>query len=220
MIKRLVNHISTIFKGFDSDIDSLIYKIGVFGKSFGEIIDKFNNREAEIKSLIDPTAGKGLSKKEAKIQVGSVWSYLTKDKKEDALVEEFETFKSMMSDYGMSAEEVAKDLGDQLNPQIQSYVKIANNGKLTTEGFNRSIGNLSLGAKAASVATKGLALAGNILVSFLISQAIEGCIKLYRLSKDVAASANEVGSSFLYEKKSIESYDKQIAELYDTINDS
>lgn len=220
MIKRLVNHISTIFKGFDSDIDSLIYKIGVFGKSFGEIIDKFNNREAEIKSLIDPTAGKGLSKKEAKIQVGSVWSYLTKDKKKDALVEEFETFKSMMSDYGMSAEEVAKDLGDQLNPQIQSYVKIANNGKLTTEGFNRSIGNLSLGAKAASVATKGLTLAGNVLVSFLISQAIEGCIKLYRLSKDVAASANEVGSAFLSEKGSIESYKKQIAELYDTINDS
>ncbi len=220
MIKRLVNHISTIFKGFDSDIDSLIYKIGVFGKSFGEIINKFNNREAEIKALIDPTAGNGLSKKEAKIQVGSVWSYLTKDKKKDALVEEFETFKSMMSDYGMSAEEVAKDLGDQLNPQIQSYVKIANNGKLTTDGFNRSIGNLSLGAKAASVATKGLALAGNVLVSFLISQAIEGCIKLYRLSKDVAASANEVGSSFLSEKKSIESYEKQIAELYDTINDS
>jgi hypothetical protein len=220
VIKRLVNHISTIFKGFDSDIDSLIYKIGVFGKSFGEIIDKFNNREAEIKSLIDPTAGKGLSKKEAKIQVGSVWSYLTKDKKKDALVEEFETFKSMMSDYGMSAEEVAKDLGDQLNPQIQSYVKIANNGKLTTEGFNRSIGNLSLGAKAASVATKGLTLAGNVLVSFLISQAIEGCIKLYRLSKDVAASANEVGSAFLSEKGSIESYKKQIAELYDTINDS
>ena len=219
MIKRLVNHISTIFKGFDSDIDSLIYKIGVFGKSFGEIINKFNNREAE-KALIDPTAGNGLSKKEAKIQVGSVWSYLTKDKKKDALVEEFETFKSMMSDYGMSAEEVAKDLGDQLNPQIQSYVKIANNGKLTTDGFNRSIGNLSLGAKAASVATKGLALAGNVLVSFLISQAIEGCIKLYRLSKDVAASANEVGSSFLSEKKSIESYEKQIAELYDTINDS
>lgn len=220
MIKRLVNHISTIFKGFDSDIDSLIYKIGVFGKSFGEIINKFNNREAEIKALIDPTAGNGLSKKEDKIQVGSVWSYLTKDKKKDALVEEFETFKSMMSDYGMSAEEVAKDLGDQLNPQIQSYVKIANNGKLTTDGFNRSIGNLSLGAKAASVATKGLALAGNVLVSFLISQAIEGCIKLYRLSKDVAASANEVGSSFLSEKKSIESYEKQIAELYDTINDS
>lgn len=219
MIKRLVNHISTIFKGFDSDIDSLIYKIGVFGKSFGEIINKFNNREAEIKALIDPTAGNGLSKKEPKIQVGSVWSYLTKDKKKDALVEEFETFKSMMSDYGMSAEEVAKDLGDQLNPQIQSYVKIANNGKLTTDGFNRSIGNLSLGAKAASVATKGLALAGNVLVSFLISQAIEGCIKLYRLSKDVAASANEVGSSFLSEKKSIESYEKQIAELYDTIND-
>lgn len=220
MIKRLVNHISTIFKGFDSDIDSLIYKIGVFGKSFGEIINKFNNREAEIKALIDPTAGNGLSKKEAKIQVGSVWSYLTKDKKKDALVEEFETFKSMMSDYGMSAEEVAKDLGDQLNPQIQSYVKIANNGELTTEGFNRSIGNLSLGAKAASVATKGLALAGNVLVSFLISQAIEGCIKLYRLSKDVAASANEVGSAFLSEKGSIESYKKQIAELYDTINDS
>lgn len=97
--------------------------------------------------------------------------------------------------------------------EAQNVVAAANGNKVALDGLTKS-------SKAATIATKGLALAGNVLVSFLISQAIEGCIKLYRLSKDVAASANEVGSAFLSEKGSIESYKKQIAELYDTINDS
>lgn len=77
-----------------------------------------------------------------------------------------------MTDYGMTAEEVAKDLGDQLSPEIQSYIKASKDGKLTTEGFNKSIGNLSLGAKAGQVALKGLALAGNMLLMWGISEVI------------------------------------------------
>ena len=52
-----------IFKTFNSDIDSSIYKIGVFNKSFGDIIDKINDRSAEIKNLYE---NEGFSKSEAK----------------------------------------------------------------------------------------------------------------------------------------------------------
>lgn len=135
----------------------------------------------------------------------------------------FQTFDSDISKtiskigvFGKSFNEIFT-LIKQRSAEIKDLKK---SGKITVEGFRKSIGNLSIGAKAGEVAMKGLTLAGNVLVSFLISQAIEGCIKLYRLSKDVAASANEVGSAFLSEKGSIESYKKQIAELYDTINDS
>lgn len=83
----------------------------------------------------------------------------------------------MMTDYGMTAEEVAKDLGDQLSPEIQSYVKSAKNGELTTEGFNKSIGNLSLGAKTASMALEGLKYVGNMLASIALSAVISLAIK-------------------------------------------
>ena len=173
-------------------------------------------RSAEIKDL----KKNGVNPDEAKEQVGGLLSYVFKDEYKDGLVKEFKSFMDEMDKTGKNAHELASELGSKLNPAIRSFVESSSSGKITVEGFRKSIGNLSIGAKAGEVAMKGLTLAGNVLVSFLISQAIEGCIKLYRLSKDVAASANEVGSAFLSEKKSIESYEKQIAELYDTINDS
>lgn len=196
---------SIIFQTFDSDISKTISKIGVFGKSFNEIF-----------TLIK----RGVNPDEAKEQVGGLLSYVFKDEYKDGLVKEFKSFMDEMDKTGKNAHELASELGSKLNPAIRSFVESSSSGKITVEGFRKSIGNLSIGAKAGEVAMKGLTLAGNVLVSFLISQAIEGCIKLYRLSKDVAASANEVGSAFLSEKGSIESYKKQIAELYDTINDS
>lgn len=125
-----------------------------------------------------------------------------------------------MTDYGMTAEEVAKDLGDQLSPEIQSYVKSAKNGELTTEGFNKSIGNLSLGAKAANVAMKGLAIAGNMLLMWGISEAISALYKFSQVSKDVANSAQEIGSSFKETKKDINSYKEKVEELRGVINNS
>ena len=118
-----------IFKTFDSDIDNATSKIGVFGKSFDDIIKLYQKRKAKITEL----ENNGYEKPEAKNQVGGLFSYIFKDNSKGKLVEEFETFKSMMTDYGMTVEEVAKDLGDQLSPEIQSYVKSAKNGELTTE---------------------------------------------------------------------------------------
>lgn len=163
-----------IFKTFDSDIDNVTSKIGVLGKSFNNIIELYQKRKTEIAELKD----KGYDESQIKNQVGGLFSYIFKDNSKDKLVEEFETFKSIMTDYGMTAEEVAKDLGDELSPQIQAYVKAAKDGELTTEGFNASIGNLSLSAKAGKIALQGLAIAGNALLTFAVTEGLNLLVML------------------------------------------
>lgn len=202
-----------IFKTFDSDIDNVTSKIGVFGKSFNDIIKLYQKRKAEITEL----ENNGYEKPEAKNQVGGLFSYIFKDNSKDELVEEFETFKSMITDYGMTAEEVAKDLGNQLSPEIQSYVKSAKNGELSTEGFKASIGNLSIGAKAGQVALKGLALAGNmvvgILAGFVISKAIEGLDNLVHTADNAKESAESFSSSFSSMNDEFSSNDDKLSDL-------
>ena len=116
-----------------------------------------------------------MSRKQARQQVGNPISYIFGNEsniKSNQLVEEFQTFKDIMDDTGMSAKEVADILGNDLSPEISSYVKTSKDGKLSTEGFKTSIGNLSIGAKAGQVALKGLAIAGNMLLMWGISEAI------------------------------------------------
>lgn len=206
-----------IFKTFDSDIDKISSTVGILGKSFDDIFESYQNWKNEIADLSNPLKGGILTKNQAKQQVGGLFSYIFKDNSKDKLVEEFETFKSMMTDYGMTAKEVAKDLGDQLSPEIQSYVKSAKTGELTTEGFNKSIGNLSLGAKAGQVVLKGLALAGNmvvgILAGFVISEAIEGLDNLVHAADNAKESAESFSNSFSSMNDEFNSNDSKLSDL-------
>ena len=164
-----------------------------------------------------------MSRKQARQQVGNPISYIFSNEsniKSNQLVEEFQTFKDIMDDTGMSAKEVADILGNDLSPEISSYVKTSKDGKLSTEGFKTSIGNLSIGAKAGQVALKGLAIAGNMLLMWGISEAISALYKFSQVSKDVANSAQEIGSSFKETKKDINSYKEKVEELRGVINNS
>lgn len=58
-----------IFKTFDSDIDKISSKIGVFGKSFNNIIELYQKRDAEIEKLKKD----GYEKSEIKQQVGGLF---------------------------------------------------------------------------------------------------------------------------------------------------
>lgn len=164
-----------------------------------------------------------MSRKQARQQVGNPISYIFGNEsniKSNQLVEEFQTFKDIMDDTGMSAKEVADILGNDLSPEISSYVKTSKDVKLSTEGFKTSIGNLSIGAKAGQVALKGLAIAGNMLLMWGITEAISALYKFSQVSKDVANSAQEIGSSFKETKKDIASYKEKVEELRGVINNS
>ena len=108
-----------IFKTFNSDIDSSIYKIGVFNKSSGDIIDKINQRQMDINGL---KRNNNMSDKDAKKQVGSLLSYLGKSEHKDALTGEFTAFKELMEETGLGAEEIAKQVGG-VNKSVLDYAK-------------------------------------------------------------------------------------------------
>ena len=202
-----------IFKTFNSDIDSSIYKIGIFGKSFGEVIDRINDRKADIDGLV---LTKGIDKKEAKKQVGSIWSYLGKDEHKDALTGEFTAFKELMEETGLGADELAKQVGG-VSKSVLDYAKSDDVAKLSTVGFKASIGNLSIGAKAGQVALKGLALAGNmvvgILAGFVISKAIEGLDNLVHAADNAKESAESFSSSFSSMNDEFSSNDDKLSDL-------
>lgn len=164
-----------------------------------------------------------MSRKQARQQVGNPISYIFGNEsniKSNQLVEEFQTFKDIMDDTGMSAKEVADILGNDLSPEISSYVKTSKDGKLSTEGFKTSIGNLSIGAKAGQVALKGLAIAGNMIAMFAITTAITAVYKLTQVSKDVANAAQDSANSFNTSKDSLDSYKDKVEELREKMNSS
>ncbi len=68
-----------IFKTFDNDIDTWKAKIGIWGKSINDFTEAFKRRQADIKKLSKKNE---IDTKEAKSQVGSFWSYLSKPKAE------------------------------------------------------------------------------------------------------------------------------------------
>nr|DAH62538.1 MAG TPA: minor tail protein [Caudoviricetes sp.] len=205
-----------IFKTFDSDIDGVINKIGVLGKSFGDIINTINQRKLDIDNLM--SSGLVSSEKEAKNQVGNIWSYffgvkseqglynkiiVTKDNiqgylKDISIFDGFDdtkasnllsnlqelnsqakTDKTVWSEYfkGLSEGEKWQEKfvqeTDLSTASIENVKTAQQKAKAEAVAYNASLNNLTIGAKAANVALNGLKMAGNILVTMLISKGIE-----------------------------------------------
>ena len=79
---------------------------------------------------------------------------------------------------------------------------------------------LTKSSKAAELAMKGLALAGNIFVSLVISKVISTVYEMSQASNTVGKAAKEAADEFSSASSDIESYKKQIEDLYNTINNS
>jgi hypothetical protein len=138
-----------MFKTYDSDIDGITNKLGFSKRSFAEWGE-------QVSSAFTESEGKMNKFK------NTLSAVFVPQKDNSQLIGDFQVFKDLMLETGLSAEELAKEVGGVDN-RIVSYAKSGEAGKLSTDGFKESIGNLSLGAKAGQVALKGLALVGNAL---------------------------------------------------------
>lgn len=95
--------------------------------------------------------------------------------------------------------------------------------KKFVEGFGAApaeLDKLTKSSKAAELAMKGLALAGNIFVSLVISKVISTVYEMAQASDTVGKAAKEAADEFSSASSDIESYKKQIEDLYNTINNS
>lgn len=73
----------------------------------------------------------------------------------------------------LSAKAFADELGG-LDTGMVSYLSTCDNGSATMAGYSKSIENVSIKAKAASVAMKGLSIAGNMLLGLGMGMLIQG----------------------------------------------
>lgn len=200
-----------IFKTYDSDIDGVTNKLGFSKRSFAEWGEQVSNAFIESEGKMN----------KFKNTLNAVF---VPQNDNTELFEELETVKEMMNDYGMTAKEVANDLGDQLAPEIHSYINESKDGKISTDGFKESIGNLSVGAKIGQIALKGLALVGNTLAiafaSWIATEIISWINDLAHAEENARKRSEELTSSYETEKKNIDDSIEKYKELSEKLNDS
>lgn len=211
-----------IFQTFDDEIDHVLYKIGVLGNSFGTIIEQIKKRRSDIDQLVGNNPG--MSKSEAKQQVGSLWSYLNPKKEmSPELLDQAKRFREIFNTTQLSASAVAEQMG-KVDDSIIRCASSMKNGEFTLKAYTKSVQGLTFAAKAGKVALQLLASAGSMIAGILIGEAISGVIKLIDNQIHAAEKAQEAmeDSMAAYEKskeelknvnKELESNEKRIDEL-------
>lgn len=238
-----------IFKTFDSDIDKISAKWGIFGKSFNDIgnaivgrIKDINNGFQATDDLLgsfkdtDSIFKRLYSSKETiqsqMIDIETLFSKQT-DEYFSSLLNSLTQQQSLIDKTKGSWTEYFNNLGEGEKWQIE-FVQNTDLQKASLNdvkkayysardgavAHNAALQQQTISAKAGQVALKGLALAGNMLLVWGISELISGLVKLARVSEDVANKAEELGNAFKTTKSEIDDYRTTIEKLYTTINDS
>ena len=199
-----------MFKTYDNDIDGITNKLGFSKRSFAEWGKQVSNAFTESEGKMN----------KFKNTLGAVF---VPQKDTTKLIGDFQAFKDLMLETGLSAEELSKEVGG-VDSRIVSYAKSGEVGKLTTDGFKESIGDLSLGAKAGQVALKGLALVGNALAmafaSWVATEIISWFNDLAHAEENARKRSEELTSSYETEKKDIDDSIAKYKELSEKLNDS
>lgn len=94
----------------------------------------------------------------------------------------------------------------------QNVVTAANGNKVALDGLTKS-------SKAAELGMKALAMAGNMLLIYALTSAVDIIYKCATASDRLAESAAQMGSEFASTKSDISDYKTKIEELYQIIND-
>lgn len=94
----------------------------------------------------------------------------------------------------------------------QNFVAAANGNKVALDGLTKS-------SKAAELGMKALAMAGNMLLIYALTSAVDIIYKCATASDRLAESAARMGSEFASTKSDISDYKTKIEELYQIIND-
>lgn len=97
--------------------------------------------------------------------------------------------------------------------EAQTFVRGLQNG-------TENLGNMTKASKASELGMKALAMAGNMLVSFLIGSFISVAFEVANASNEIADSAQQIGSSFKETTSDLDDYQIKVEDLQETINDS
>lgn len=185
-----------IFKTIQDDVTGANKSIALFGKTFNDFKNDISNRG--IKGLFTT----GINNEDIK----ALQAYNADIK--NGLSPQTAYYNNLQK-CSSAAVELAESAGDS---------------EIPLEKMQKATTNMSLSAKAGSVALKGLAIAGNMLAGWGISIVISGVAsvidELVNSEKNLQNAATELGSSLKSSESDISNYKTKIEDLYKTINDS
>lgn len=221
-----------IFKTFDSDKNTFSSKFGILGKSFEDIENRFKKVSDELIATNDYTisnianAWKNSSVKKDLSDKFIITKSDVQDKLKDLSVYEqnpddilnglltqkklVEANQSSWQDYFNGLKEGERwqvkfvQENDLTKVSLDDVKNAQNAAKQSAIAYNNGLEQMTIGAKAANVAMKGLAIAGNMLLSIGISFVISEGIKLidnYIHRVDNAKDALEEFNSSVKEQK-------------------
>ena len=194
---------STIFRTIDENATGNVNKYGIRNSSYADIANAYN--VGGIKGV-----GNSLSSFITSKDLGNIKEF-NRLVSEEGVSSQTAWYKTMQT-----SSSAAKELFDN----EENLIKSGNSVILSEEAISNATNTMTFSAKAGQVALKGLAIAGNMLLMWGISEAISALYKFSQVSKDVANSAQEIGSSFKETKKDIASYKEKVEELRGVINNS
>ncbi len=242
-----IYYFSTIFKTFDSDVDKISAKWGVFGRSFNDIGNAITNKLVDFNDEFERTGKIASSWK----NTDSIWKRLYGNKDDldwiknsagdiitndniDSLIpqisldgakdkvadivdwnNEIKAGNKSWQDYfdtlGQGEQyivDVVKNTDDLTKLTGDDLVQANQNARQAAIQHNAALKQQTLGAKAASVAMKGLALVGNIALSMLaswaISKVIEGIDYALNAADKITERAEEAKSAIDGIKQSVD----------------
>ena len=211
-----------IFKTFkDNDIDKWTAKIGLFGKSFNDVMDSINKRKLDIDNLM--SSGLVSSYSDAKKQVGGLFSYLyLKDdiksqlididsvlpkidtsnvgaiKKEildmtKSVTDDKKTWQELFDTLPAGKKQLAK-LGQQMEGQIiteEGLIAANEKARASASAHNNALKQQTLAAKAASAGMKALSMAGNMIAMWALGEVISFAKGVSAAGENVSLTAEQ-----------------------------
>ena len=242
-----------IFKTFNSDSDKFISKIGILNRSFEQWGEAIRARKLEVAELT-----RTMDKKDARSQAQSVFDRLGYSKKsiqgkskDLSLFDNFDASdtlsklqnletqvaegSSTWQDYFSNLKDGAKwqvefvQNNDLSKVSLEQVEKAQNAARESAIAYNNGLKLMTFGAKAANVAMKGLAIAGNMIIYALISKGIEIAVTaidnyihrveraqeaIEEITSDIAKMNDELKSA----SKTVKDSAKRFAELAQGVN--
>lgn len=240
---------STIFKTFDSDTDKFISKIGILGRSFEQIGDNVRQRNLEIHELMGAMSETDAKKEVGSFWDYVFGNKSNKEKPLDlSTFIDFDetnagnTLKKLQEIEGSvkSGETTWQEYFSGLNDGQKWQVQFVQNNDLqkasvddvivankaarqTAIDYNSSLKSMTLGAKAAAIGMKALAIAGNILVFTAISKGIQLAVEaidnyVHRVEKAKEALSTSV-ANLDTTTNDVKELENQLSEVDQKIND-
>lgn len=236
-----------IFKTFDSDVNKLSSKWGMFGRSFSDIGTAFTGQLNDIRSNYQTSGNLFSSIRDSQsmwkrlfptnqsirsqpIDVDALYPKIDDNFNFNGWIKKLNKIDKKVKAGTMSWQDYYNKLkknekwiakfGQQTEGQIRTqedFIRANEAARSSAMEQNRQMNNMTFSGKASNFAAQALKMAGNMLIMYGISEIVSSSIKYY---DSLITTLDEASNEFNNQKAKLEEYQSQLDSLGDKLTES